>query len=331
MEKIRQRLSAAGIDGFILAILFMVVLAYIFPAPGLAERPISLEELIGYGVSGIFFFYGLKLNFDKLRTGLANWKLHVVIQCTTFLLFPMVALLVRPLFHGQASQQLWAGIFYLCALPSTVSSSVVMVSMARGNIAAAIFNASISSLIGIFATPFWVKLFMEPTGDGFENSQIMLKLFLQVLAPVLLGIALNHRFGAFAETHKRALKNFDQGVILVIIYTSFCKSFSLGLFKDISWLGLAVLSAEMLGLFAAVMLAVRYIARLLGFGREDRITAMFCGSKKSLVHGTVMSRILFAGSSMAGIILLPLMLYHALQLIAASILARKMAAEEEGQ
>lgn len=324
-SKLHRLTAAAGIDPFIAGILLMVLLAYFVPQPGLITQPVSLEDLASYGVAGIFFFYGLKLNIHQLRAGLANWKLHILVQCTTFLLFPLLAIAIKPFLVSNTDVALWTGIFYLCALPSTVSSSVVMVSIAGGNMPAAIFNASISSLIGVFMTPFWIKLFISSGTAQLHTTTIVGKLFIQVLIPVLLGMALNGKWGEFAHRNKKKLKNFDQAIILIIIYTSFCHSFSLGIFNNISWLALTLLALYMLVLFVVVISLIKFIARLLRFSVPDAITAMFCGSKKSLVHGTVMSRILFAGSASTGIILLPLMLYHALQLIAASIIARRMA------
>jgi len=302
----------------------MVVLAYFIPGPGLAERPIPLEKIAGYGVIAIFFFYGLRLDFHKLRIGLANRNLHLLIQLTTFLLFPLIAVAVRPLFSG-ATMPLWVGISYLCALPSTVSSSIVMVSIANGNVPAAIFNASISSLIGVFITPLWVNMFVHTGAADIDQWTVITQLMLQVLLPVAIGIALHNRLGKYALHHQKALRTFDQVVILVIIYCSFCKSFASGVFGLLSWSELGMLTVGMLGLFFLVVLLTGILSRSLGFSPADRITAIFCGSKKSLVQGTVMSKVLFPASATIGIILLPLMLYHALQLIAASILAQRVA------
>lgn len=323
MNKIKSFFSSIGLDWFLGAIIIMVILAYYFPEPGLIQEPISLEEIANYGVSGIFFFYGLKLSTDKLKQGLSNWKMHIVIQLTTFLLFPLLALVVKPLFADSDTQTLWLGIFYLAALPSTVSSSVVMVSIANGNIPAAIFNASISSLIGLFMTPLWVGLFIVADTGNFDAWSIIGKLCLQVLLPLIIGMLLNKRLGWFADKNKATLKNFDQSIILIIIYTSFCKSFALNLFDGLSVVELILLMIGLLALFFTVILITNFIGKILGFSKADNITVMFCGSKKSLVHGTVMSKVLFTQSSIVGIILLPLMIYHALQLIAASIMAQK--------
>ncbi|OWK72354.1 bile acid:sodium symporter family protein [Pedobacter sp. AJM] len=329
MKKLFALLNKVGFDGFLLMIATMILLAYFLPQPGLVKEPVSLEEIANAGVSLIFLFYGLRLSVEKLKAGLSNWKMHIVVQLTTFLFFPLLVLASRPLFIGTDYELLWLGVFFLAALPSTVSSSVVMVSIAKGNIPAAIFNASISSLIGVVVTPVWIGLFIASATGGFDVSAIVIKLVFQVLLPVIIGISLNARFGAIAEKYKKQLKYFDQAVILTIIYTSFCKSFSEHLFDGFSALELAGLAAAMMALFFAVFFCVGLLSRLFGFSAEDRITVLFCGSKKSLVHGTVMSKVLFQHSTITGIILLPLMLYHALQLIAASIIAQGMARRKE--
>lgn len=315
----------AGLDGFIFALIGVMILAYLWPTPGVMEGPFSLSAIANYGVSLIFFFYGLGLNLEKLRTGLSNWRLHVVVHTTTFMLFPLLVLLSKRFFVTEDNELLWLGIFYLAALPSTVSSAVVMVSIAGGNIPAAIFNASISSLIGVFVTPLWMGLVMQSAEGSFDFWSVIGKLIIQVLVPVALGTILHAKLGAFAGRHRKRLRYFDQAIILLIVYTSFGKSFAGEMFEGYQINDLLLLSAGMIGLFLLVYVMSNGVSRLLRFSREDRITAVFCGSKKSLVHGTVMAKVLFSGSSIIGIILLPIMLYHALQLIAASIIAQSMA------
>lgn len=329
-ERLMGLAKRAGLDGFVIALIGMIVLAYLWPMPGVQKGYLSLSAIANYGVSLIFFFYGLGLNLEKLRTGLSNWRLHMVVHSTTFILFPLLVLLGEPLFETNGSELLWLGVFYLAALPSTVSSAVVMVSMAGGNIPAAIFNASISSLIGVFITPLWMGLVMQSAEGSFDFWSAIGKLILQVLVPVTLGIFLHSKLGAFAEKHRRKLRYFDQSIILLIVYTSFCESFAGNMFKGYSPLDILLLGACMIGLFLLVYVVTSGVSRLFQFSRADRITAVFCGSKKSLVHGTVMAKVLFSGSSITGIILLPIMLYHALQLIVASIIAQSMAQKAKG-
>ncbi|WP_077923156.1 bile acid:sodium symporter family protein [Spirosoma sp. 209] len=321
-------LARVGLDWFILALLAMIGLARFFPEPGVQQGPFSLSSLAGYGVSLIFFFYGLRLNFEQLRAGLRNYRLHSVIHLTTFLVFPAVVLAARAVWLTPDTELLWLGIFYVAALPSTVSSSVVMVSIAGGNLPAAIFNASISSLIGVFITPLWMSYLLSSTGGDYDLGGVIGKLTLQVLVPVVLGLLLNRRLGWFAERNKTYLRYFDQFTILLIVYTAFCESFERRLFADYSAADLLSLAALMLGLFFLIYGFITLISRLLHFSREDRITALFCGSKKSLVQGSVMANVLFP-ASVAGIALLPIMMYHALQLIVASILAQAMARQRD--
>lgn len=314
----------SGLDGFVLALIGMIVLASVWQAPGIQKGLFSLSSIANFGVSLIFFFYGLRLNPQKLKEGLNNWRLHIIVQLTTFVLFPLLILVLITLL-GTSKEILWLGIFYLASLPSTVSSSVVMVSIAQGNIPAAIFNASVSSLIGVFITPLWMGLFLSTSGGSYDLGPIIGKLILQVLFPVVLGMLLNHKLGAFAEKHKKVLRYSDQTVILLIVYTSFCESFANHMFSGFSVLILVLLGLSMVLLFFAVFFIVMYITRLMHFNREDTITTVFCGSKKSLVHGTVMSKVLFPGSHNVGIVLLPLMMYHALQLVSASMIAQRWA------
>jgi sodium/bile acid cotransporter 7 len=289
------------------------------------REPVSLGDVATYGVSAIFFFYGLRLSPEKLRAGLSNWRLHLVVQSATFLLFPLLIMPLHTFFEGTSGELLWLGTFYLAALPSTVSSSVVMVSIAKGNIPAAIFNASISSLIGVFVTPLWMGLYLSAGSGDFDMGQIMGKLVLQVLLPVTLGIFLHRYWGGFADRHKKQLRFFDQVIILVIVYTSFSESFARNMFSGYSMSDLLLLGAAMLVLFFAVFGILHVVNRLFGFSHENRVTAIFCGSKKSLVHGTVMSKVLFPDANIVGIILLPIMLYHALQLLISSVLAQSIA------
>ena len=320
-------LARVGLDWFILALLSMIGLAKGWPGPGVQEGPLSLSSLATYGVSLIFFFYGLRLNFGQLRAGLLNYRLHTLIHLTTFVVFPTVVLAARALLLTSDTELLWLGIFYVGVLPSTVSSSVVMVSIAEGNIPAAIFNASISSLIGVFITPLWMSYLLADTGGHYELGGVIGKLVIQVIVPVVLGLLLNRRLGWFAERNRTFLHYFDQFTILLIVYTAFCESFTRNLFARYSAMDLLGLAGLMLGLFFLLYGFITVVCRLLHFNREDRITALFCGSKKSLVQGSVMATVLFPGS-VAGVVLLPIMIYHALQLIVASVLAQAMARQK---
>lgn len=322
-------LKKIGLEPFVIMLFLSIALAWVAPEIGIDRDPFSLSDIATWGVAGIFFFYGLRLNRDKLKAGLVNVRLHMLVHISTFVVFPLIMLAVMHLFGASSAQgsgrYLWIGSFFLATLPSTVSSSVVMVSIAGGNIPAAIFNASVSSLMGVFLTPVWMSLFLEKVDGANGLGEVIFKLIVQVLVPVCLGVALNPKFGAFAEAHKKALRNFDQTIILLIVYTSFCDSFYKKMFSGFPPTVIIELSICMVALFFAVYFIIGFLCRLMGFNRQDTITALFCGSKKSLVHGSVMSKVLFDNPAVIGVILLPTMLYHAYQLIVVSVLAKRFA------
>lgn len=319
-------LRRAGLlDWFLPALAGVVGVAYVFPQAGGPASPLPWDALTTGGVALVFFLYGLKLSLSSLRHGTRNWRLHLVVQATTFLLFPLLALAVRPLFGGAQGELLWPSIFFLCVLPSTVSTSVVMVSMGRGNVPAAIFNASLSALLGIALTPLWVGLVLHPAGAGGTEGlgRLALSLAWQVVLPVGAGMLLNPRLGEWAGRHKGHLRVLDQVVILSIVFVSFCESFAQGVFRSYAPATVALLGLGMVGLYFAIFGLVAGVSRLLGFPAADRTTAIFCGSKKSLVHGSVFASLLFPATAATGALLLPLMLYHALQIVLASVMAQQ--------
>lgn len=321
-KRLYLKLTAYGIDWFILALGGLIFFAFLFPSIGTTTKPVNITLISGYGVSVIFFFYGLKLSPSKFKQGISNWKMHILIQITTFVLFPVFLILLKPLFNS-TQEYLWLSIFYLAALPSTVTSSVVMVSIAGGNIPSAIFNASISSLAGIFISPLWMGLYISSTGIDVETTDIVIKLVFRILIPIIAGSILHKQFGKYAEKYNRQLKLLDQSIILLIVYTSFCKSFADNVFAAMNAVSLSLIGIGAIALFFLSYFALGGISTLLSFSTEDKITVQFCGSKKSLLHGAAISKILFAGSSISGIILLPIMLYHPIQLLLVSIVAKK--------
>lgn len=180
-------------DKFVFALIGTVVLAWFLPRSATDITGLVLRQASTFGIGFIFFFYGLRLSPEKIRLGLGNWRLHLLVQATTFVLFPLIILAFYPFIQNQRHEILWLGLFFLAALPSTVSFSVIMTSMGRGNIPAAIFNASISGIIGVLVTPLWMGLFLQQTEAGFDFSEIYLKLFLQIILPVIVGVLLQSR------------------------------------------------------------------------------------------------------------------------------------------
>jgi len=320
LSKIKRYLP----DRFIGGLLLMIILAWLIPGIGGKDSFFNLKEITRYAIALLFFFYGLRLSPEKLVNDLKNWKLHVTIQSITFVVFPLLVLLFRSFLKGTENEVLWLAVFFLAALPSTVSSSVVMVSIAKGNIPSAIFNASISGVIGIVVTPLWMGLFLGNQAGSFDFGSVIADLFLTILLPVIAGLILHRFWGNWASRNGKKLGMYDKSVILSVVYSSFSDSFLNGIFHGISWLELGVLTGSVIILFFVVFNFTKVVNRLMKFNREDGITVLFCGSKKSLMHGSVMAGVIFAGSSTGSIFLVPIMIYHAFQLFYVSLIAQKL-------
>ncbi len=313
------------IDGFIIGLLCMIGLAYWFPGIGDSNSLIQLETITTIGISLIFFFYGLKLSPKNIKQGLSNYKLHILVQLSTFVIFPLLIICLRPLIISEETELLWLSLFFMAALPSTVSSSVVMVSIAKGNIPAAIFNASISGLIGIVITPLWMGIFMHTSESDFNLMEGIISLVIKILLPVIIGLSLNNYLGNIARKHSKYLTLFDKSIILMIVYNSFSKSFIANIFEAIKPTYLVITAALIICIFVIIYGIVFVISLKLNFSKEDRITALFCGSKKSLVHGSVMANVLFKDMASQGIFIIPIMVYHSLQLVTISFIAHRFA------
>ena len=273
---------------FLLLLLLMVISGKIIPYREEYNQIFNLGTFIDWGIAGIFLLYGLKLNLKEVVKDISNWKLHLLVQFGTFMMFPLVVLLIYPFVKSTTFFPLWVSVFFLASLPSTVSSSVVMVSIAKGNVTSAIFNASISGLIGIVMTPLLMSPFLgENSGTEGKQGEIIQQLLLKVLLPIILGLLLNPIFKNFVTKYSKIIAEFDRLIILLIVYESFSSAFVNRIFSTIPtdqfiWLTICVIV-----LFFIVYEILKFIAIKLQFTREDIITTTFCGSKKSLVHGSL--------------------------------------------
>jgi solute carrier family 10 (sodium/bile acid cotransporter), member 7 len=313
------------VDWFLLGMVAATLLAWLFPDPGAKGGVLHAEVLNELGVALIFFLHGLLLSFAALRAGALLWRLHLVVQLSTFAVCPLIGLAVLWLLGGTLDPSLTLGIFYLCALPSTVSSSVAMTATARGNVPAAVFNATLSSVLGVFLTPLWVGVSMGVTGVSLPLGRVVLDLVLWLLFPLALGQLFRPLLGAFAARHKKKISLVDRSTILLLVYTSFCDSVKSGV-----WLGSGVGALLATLVFSVVLLgvllfSVNAVCVMLGFSVEDRIAAVFGGSKKTLASGVPMARLIFAGNPGLSLILLPIMIYHPLQLVVCGWLAGRLA------
>ena len=311
-----------ALDPYILALLGTVLLASVAPARGGVAA--VCHWAADAGIVLLFFLHGAQLSRAAILSGAGNWRLHLAVLGSTFVLFPLLGLGIA---HLPGLPVLVAGgMLFLTLLPSTVQSSIAFTSIARGDVAAAVCSASFSNLLGIFLTPVLVGLLMGGAGASLSGDQVE-KIAGQLLLPFIGGHLLQPIVGGFVNRHKALVSYVDRGSILLVVFTAFSAAVVQGLWHSVppSQLGLILgLSAGLL----ALVLGFTFVAgRLLGFTREDAIVLVFCGSKKSLASGVPMAGVLFAPAQV-GIVILPLMLFHQLQLMACAVIARIWANSE---
>ncbi|MEG3089541.1 bile acid:sodium symporter family protein [Sphingomonas sp. PB4P5] len=307
-------------EPFVLALLGTVLLASVLPVRG-ALVPL-FGALTTAGIVLLFFLHGAKLSREALYDGARHWQLHLAVLATTFIVLPLLGLglTALPFVHGPMA----IGLLFLTLLPSTVQSSIAFTSIARGNVAAAVCSASFSNLLGIFVTPALVALLMaRSAGPGGISIDSIEMIALQLLAPFLAGHLLRPWIGGFVSRRKKLLTLVDRGSILLVVYTAFSAAVVEGLWQHSDGRALALLLVLCCVLLAVVMLFTAGLGKVLGLARPDAAVLLFCGSKKSLASGVPMAGVLFAPAQV-GAIILPLMLFHQIQLIACAALARRL-------
>jgi sodium/bile acid cotransporter 7 len=310
-------------DWFLGGMFAAIVLAWVVPGPGAHGGWLHPEAMTKAGVAVVFFLHGVGLSFGALRAGVLNWRLHALVQTVTSLVFPVIGFGLYAAFDGRVAPELTLGMFYLCALPSTVSSSVAMTAAARGNVAGAVFNATLSSLLGTCLTPMWVALILTTSGQTMSLGPVILDLMCWLVLPLAVGQALHPWFGAWVKRHKARIGFVDRGTILLLVYTSFCDSFTQGVWRDSGAWQVGLVAFVCAALFALVMGLTSAAARALAFSREDKVAAIFCGSKKTLASGVPMAHLIFGAHPGLALILLPIMIYHPLQLMVGGVLAQR--------
>ncbi|HLU00114.1 MAG TPA: bile acid:sodium symporter family protein [Burkholderiaceae bacterium] len=313
-------------DNFTLILISLVVLASVLPLRGSAVAMGDLATNLAIGL--LFFLHGAKLSTQAVVAGMTHWRLHGLVFACTFLLFPALGLALRPVLEPMVGTELYIGMLYLCALPATVQSAIAFTSMARGNVPAAICSAATSSLIGIFITPVLVLLMLGAAVQSMPLGQAIGNITLQLLLPFIAGQLVRPWIGEWVARNKNWLKYVDQGSIYLVIYTAFSRAVVEGIWETLPLWQLITLTLACSLLLALVLGIVAFLAKRLGFNLEDRITILFAGSKKSLATGVPMAQVIFSGAAL-GTLLLPLMIFHQIQLMVCAVLAKRYAQRPE--
>lgn len=318
---INELLKKFRIDPYLVLLVCTVALAAVLPARGSGTA--AMGWAVYAAVALLFFLYGARLSPQAVLDGLAHWRLQSLVFSSTYILFPILGLVVTAVMRPWLSPDLLAGIMFVCVLPSTVQSSIAFTSIAHGNVPAALCSASVSNLFGMVLTPALVGLLISANGAGF-STRALEDIALQLLLPFAVGQAARPFIGAFLLRHKRITSIVDRGSILLVVYAAFSEGMVAGIWSQVSPGSLALIIAVDVVILAAVLVATTVVSRSAGFNKEDEIAIVFCGSKKSMAGGIPMANILFP-SHAVGLIVLPLMLFHQAQLFACATLAQRYA------
>lgn len=314
----------AFFDPFLMILIVTVLLASFLPARGHWAQIADIAATAGIVL--LFFLHGAKLSREAIWDGARAWQLHLATLGTTFLVFPLIGWGIAAV--PTIPPLVGTGLLFLTLLPSTVQSSIAFTAIARGNVAAAVVSASFSNLLGILLTPLLVTLLMHTSGTGGLSMDAVESIVLQLLLPFMAGHLLRPLIGGFVTRHKGLLAKVDRTSILLVVYTAFSAAVVEGLWQRMSWDELLLIAGLCSAILTIVLLFSWALGRTMGFSRADRIVLQFCGSKKSLASGVPIAGVLFPAAAV-GPIILPLMLFHQIQLMVCALLARHYAAQAD--
>ncbi|MCI0753233.1 bile acid:sodium symporter family protein [Teichococcus vastitatis] len=317
----RRLLSRLPVDTFLLLLMATVALAAVLPVRG--QGAVWTEHAASAAVAILFFLYGTRLAPRNLLEGLLHWRLQGLVFAATYGVFPLLGLILVWLAGGWLPPALALGLMFVCVLPSTVQSSIAFTSIAGGNVPAALCAATLSNLAGIVMTPALVALLLSARSGGF-NLDALWSIALNLLLPFVVGQVMRPWIGSWMGRHKALTGLVDRGSILLVVYSAFSEGVVAGIWQQLAPSSLAILVLLDSVLLALAMLGSWVAARMIGLKRADEVVAVFCGSKKSLATGIPMANILFAGQAV-GLVVLPLMLFHQIQLFVCAALARRYA------
>ncbi len=317
---------------FLFCLPLSVGLAFFFPTVGAAHGWLQSQSTTKIAVVCIFLLQGLTLPSSTLRKGLTDWRLHLLVQGVTFLAFPLIGIGLNQLLGRFLPPDLALGFLYLCVLPSTISSSVVLTGVAGGNTVGALFNAVLSNVLGVFITPLWIAWLLRREGTSQPLGPLFIEILSLLLAPLILGQLLRLRLSRFMDGRKKIAANLASGCILYLVFAAFCNSVQSKLWTLQGPSVLALASAGVLLLFVIVAGLTEVASRLLKLNRADHLAAAFCAPQKTLASGLPMAKIIFDGHPAFGLIVLPVLIYHPLQLFVCGLLAvrwRRLSAESK--
>jgi solute carrier family 10 (sodium/bile acid cotransporter), member 7 len=312
-------------DRFVLMLLGVLALGWVLPVRGSALA--FAQNAIFIGIFLLFFLHGLRLPRSEVAKAAKGWRVQGAMLGFSFVVMPFAGWalvhLAAPFLPGTLPTPLIAGILYLAVLPSTVQSAISYASLGHGNVATSVVGAALSNLAGIVLTPALVALLIGAVAGVDMGSGVVIKIATMLLLPFALGQAAQRFLGAWAQGQKALLSLFDRGVILLAVYIAFAGAVSSGALLTLDSRALMLLCAALLVLLAFAFCGAWGLGGVLGLNRADRVSLLFAGAHKSIATGAPMAAILFGAD--AGLVILPAILYHMMQLLVSAPVATRLA------
>ena len=316
------------IDPLVAGIIVSALIAFVLPARGAFADGFSVA--VKLAIALLFFLYGARLSTREALNGLTHWRLHAAILACTFVVYPLIGILLRPL-SAVVSPELYQGILFLTLVPSTVQSSVALTGIARGNVSGAVVAASLSSLVGVVATPLLAMLLMRSSGGVLIDASVFLDISIQLLLPFLLGQLAHNFLPPVREiAASKATKIVDRGSIWMVVYSAFSQGVVAGVWTQLPLWQILFLIALAAALVVAMLWVTGWVPGKLGFNPADTVAIQQCGTQKSLATGLPMASVMFVGATL-GTLIIPLMIYHMTQLVICSSYVSRYAGADESQ
>ena len=310
---------------FTLWLLFGVILAMLFPSYGSKGGLLCPGLTTNIGVWLIFFLQGITLPTSELAKGYNPKRLHAFVLFWNYIIFPIiVGALILPISHF-INEELKIGFWMLAILPTTVSSAVVFSTVSKGNTSNAIFSTVFSNLLSVLFVPTIAITYISVESNvSISLSPLILKLSILIIAPLLLGQLIRQKIPEVSSTIANKTKGVGNWIIVFIVHCAFAQSVSSGFLIQLGFITIFKVVLLTVLILLLVSLLVWWSSIFLSLSKEERISAFFCSSQKSIATGLPLttSILAFAPSGMnTASVIIPLMCYHPAQLILAGILS----------
>ena len=310
----------ARIDPMVRLILAATLLATVLPVTGEAHR--QAQHVSNAAVFLVFLLYGMKLSRTEVWRGLANWRLLLPLLLWVFGAMSLAGWITSQIALAFVPAALALGFLYLGVLPSTVQSATVYTSLAGGNVASSVVAAAVVNIVGVLVSAPLFSLIAGSEGAPFRGDTLV-KVLTMLLLPFVLGQILQIWTRDWVGRHRRLIGTMDRTAIGIAVYVAFS-----GAVEQDIWHRIDLPAWSVLAIGCAALLAFGYggawlLGGALKLERGDRATMLFAGGQKSIAMGAPLATVLFPAAQ-AGIVLLPLLLYHLAQMVIAAPMAARL-------